>query len=735
MKPLSSRRWMAGLATAMSLTLSTHAAVTVDGSDDGSESYTTQTTQTVAAGWGTGNAIANLKSTQNGAILNLFLGGRTDGNAIILFIDSKPGGVSNLTNNLLSGGDAYILNNLATSNTAGLTFESGFQPDFIVRVFGNADAPVNIASLQSPTSVSYIGNSATAPVSGSFVTSLATYWSDVPVNVANYGTVTDGIEMALNLNSLGVSPGPQTVKLMAVLVNGGSTWGSNQVLPSRTVATDMAAGVNSINFETEDGTQTLTLNVEGPPAILDPNGDEDEDGLLNSVETNTGTFIKASNTGTDPFTADTDGDTYSDFDEVTSSALGYLSNPNIPNYEEMTVPGAFNLPTPWTPGISENSPSTDMTRAGTGITAQYQWSLNYRFPTPGQSFEYKYAAGSWSNNWGRGATNADTVKGAPGNFTATIVASGAHRFSFDQTNNTQSLTRTTFPNIGAYLAAYGLSDQNADSDTDSLTNLQEFALNTDPTNPNTDGDAFPDNTDADPLIPAPQTRQVTFVVNMSVQQALGNFNPATGDVVVKFFSGIFQGQPDLDLNPVGNGLWQSAPVTVNGLEGTPFGTFKFFNTTPAAPNGGYEEIDDRSFNLGADGVAQTIFTGTYFSNNTTLPGITYADWASANAASGAANEDADGDGISNAIEYFMGETGNTFTANPTAQNGIITWPRSASATEATFVVKTSPDLETWTAVEIENPALQITPNSVSYTLPTGETTLFVRLEVTVPAAQ
>jgi hypothetical protein len=44
--------------------------------------------------------------------------------------------------------------------------------------------------------------------------------------------------------------------------------------------------------------------------------DSDGDGLLNSVETNTGTFVDENNTGTDPFDADTDDDGIEDGAEL-----------------------------------------------------------------------------------------------------------------------------------------------------------------------------------------------------------------------------------------------------------------------------------------------------------------------------------------------------------------------------------------------------------------------------------
>jgi hypothetical protein len=53
------------------------------------------------------------------------------------------------------------------------------------------------------------------------------------------------------------------------------------------------------------------------------NPDTDGDGLKDGVETNTGAFVDATNTGTNPLKADSDGDGFSDGVEV---QLGF--NPN-----------------------------------------------------------------------------------------------------------------------------------------------------------------------------------------------------------------------------------------------------------------------------------------------------------------------------------------------------------------------------------------------------------------------
>ena len=66
----------------------------------------------------------------------------------------------------------------------------------------------------------------------------------------------------------------------------------------------------------------LLQGDEAPPQTCTDMGDNDSDRLLNCYETNTGVFIDAKNTGTDPNKADTDGDAISDGDEVLGTQAG-----------------------------------------------------------------------------------------------------------------------------------------------------------------------------------------------------------------------------------------------------------------------------------------------------------------------------------------------------------------------------------------------------------------------------
>ncbi|MFD0893920.1 autotransporter-associated beta strand repeat-containing protein [Luteolibacter ambystomatis] len=119
-------------------------------------------------------------------------------------------------------------------------------------------------------------------------------------------------------------------------------------------------------------------------------------------------------------------------------------------------------------------------------------------------------------------------------------------------------------------------------------------------------------------------------------------------------------------------------------------------------------------------------TGNGILNVTSQGG--YTGWAAVNAGGQAANLDFDGDGVRNGVEYLMGQTGSSFTANPQIVSGKVTWPKDPSA-NATWVVETSTDLSIWTTTSTGVTDLG---TSIEYVVPTGSGKRFARLRVTVP---
>jgi autotransporter-associated beta strand protein len=131
-------------------------------------------------------------------------------------------------------------------------------------------------------------------------------------------------------------------------------------------------------------------------------------------------------------------------------------------------------------------------------------------------------------------------------------------------------------------------------------------------------------------------------------------------------------------------------------------------------------------------IAQITGTGTLTVNS----GPTgYLGWAAANAPGQTAEQDHDDDGTLNGIEYFMGETGTTFTANPAPVGGAVVWPMGAtySGTHGVdFVIETSGDLLAWApgTIGVGPGTVQINAGvSATYTLPTAAGPHFVRLRV------
>lgn len=80
----------------------------------------------------------------------------------------------------------------------------------------------------------------------------------------------------------------------------------------------------------------VNRQVGGTAAATNPlSRDTDNDGLSDKAESNTGTFVSASDTGTDPLVADSDGDTFGDYQETLGG-----SNPNM----DSSVPAADRGP-------------------------------------------------------------------------------------------------------------------------------------------------------------------------------------------------------------------------------------------------------------------------------------------------------------------------------------------------------------------------------------------------------
>jgi hypothetical protein len=114
-----------------------------------------------------------------------------------------------------------------------------------------------------------------------------------------------------------------------------------------------------------------------------------------------------------------------------------------------------------------------------------------------------------------------------------------------------------------------------------------------------------------------------------------------------------------------------------------------------------------------------------------LPPAGYDSWND-NLGNQTPDQDYDGDGLDNGIEYFMGTPGNTFTPNPEPLAGVMTWPRASGTTINAWRVEVSTDLKNWENANVHYASnLNTTdPAKVIFTMPSAPASFFVRLSVT-----
>lgn len=112
----------------------------------------------------------------------------------------------------------------------------------------------------------------------------------------------------------------------------------------------------------------------------------------------------------------------------------------------------------------------------------------------------------------------------------------------------------------------------------------------------------------------------------------------------------------------------------------------------------------------------------------------YALWSAAHAGGQKPDLDFDQDGVPNGVEFFMGQTGASFTALPSlvAAAGVTTWtwPRDPGAI-ADYTFQMSADLQHWTDFSPPDASIDTShPGQVIFTLPRDTPLKFGRLVVT-----
>ena len=102
--------------------------------------------------------------------------------------------------------------------------------------------------------------------------------------------------------------------LLAVRLSSGISIGQAEALGFSGSTSDLTSSAAGFWPVVQGDLASLDFDGDGIQAFFDD--DDDNDGLLDSVETNTGVFNSAADTGTDPLDPDTDGDGIDDGLEV-----------------------------------------------------------------------------------------------------------------------------------------------------------------------------------------------------------------------------------------------------------------------------------------------------------------------------------------------------------------------------------------------------------------------------------
>jgi hypothetical protein len=193
--------------------------------------------------------------------------------------------------------------------------------------------------------------------------------------------------------------------------------------------------------------------------------DADRDGLPDWVETNTGTYVDETDTGTDPANADTDGDGLSDgVETATGVYAGPTSTGTDPNRPDTDGDGLTDGAEVFTYGTDPNKADTD----GDGLSDVVETATGVYVD---------------STDTGTNPTNRDTD--------GDELSDGAEVFTYG-TDPNKADTDGDYLSDGAEVGTYSTNPTDLDSDDDGLHDGAEILVGADPNKSDTDGDGLSD---------------------------------------------------------------------------------------------------------------------------------------------------------------------------------------------------------------------------------------------------
>ena len=168
-------------------------------------------------------------------------------------------------------------------------------------------------------------------------------------------TITSRVYNSSNTINLPIRILNNNVEIHSALIPIDNNWNDN----ISTVFTPNVSQATSLTIEIQVGDfPGVAFDFIQLDGVVDPNtnDDDDGDGLLDSVETNTGTYVSASNTGTDPNDADSDNDGLTDGAEVNT----HSTDPNDADSDGDTINDAVEITNGSDPNDA-SSPNVDNT--------------------------------------------------------------------------------------------------------------------------------------------------------------------------------------------------------------------------------------------------------------------------------------------------------------------------------------------------------------------------------------
>jgi hypothetical protein len=501
---------------------------------------------------------------------------------------------------------------------------------------------------------------------------------------------------------------------------------------------DNGGSTYNMRFKTTSGTAASAVKIDIAGAATS-NGlvDNDSDGLHDPFETNTGIYVSPSDTGTNPANPDTDGDGLLDGREnntrtwVSANQTGTSPLDNDSDNDGLldsveTNTGTFVSASDT--GTNPNTRDTDNDRLSDGYEVSNGLNPRANADFDGDTFNDGIEVVFYGSN-PKLATSfpGDGVSPAPGSFTP-LADAGFVAFP-DLLDIPSTLGTAIINEAGA----------GGNVDADFTTGVTSFVL------------SFPN------LFPA--VGSSVSITGFAWPVVLPT--NTNGDILLQFFDPGADGAVDgIDTDTlVGTAR---GTLTVTGATTIMYWNFAPINFTSAG-TGLVVKIQSTSAlrikaqdNFGT-GIWRTNEGYTVFGNirnsrvsiggTVTPPSSSFSAWQTANSTTGGLDEDHDGDGVANGVEYFIGGSADTkgFNALPGVANNSgtlsVTWSKAAGYSGAygsDFVVETSESLTgAWTAEKADPEAgftvTFPTANEVKYTFPNPlGTKKFVRLKVTGP---